>query len=98
MVSQQRLIDEYESLRRLSFDRVQRTTQGITLALRAVMEGGMVAFMRCCAALLSHGPVESDASKPVPRVRRAETPLPSVQLTHALTAMVLAIVSQEQSQ
>ncbi len=42
MVSQQRLIDEYESLRRQSLDCAQRSAQRVTLAVRAVMAGEMV--------------------------------------------------------
>ncbi len=98
MVSQQRLIDEYESLRRQSLDRVQRTTQRVTLALRAVMEGGMVGFMRCCSTLLRTSPAEPNAAKPIRQVAVTKASLPSVELTHALAEMVLTIVSKELSQ
>ncbi len=105
MLSQQRLIDEYESLRRQSLECPQRTTQRVTLALRAVMEGGMVAFMRCCNALLKTSPARPQAARPSRQVAgpKADKPmrqmavasLPAPELTHALAAMVLSIVSQE---
>ena len=95
MISQQRLIDEYESLRRQSLERPQRTTQLVTLALQAVMEGGMVGFMRCCNALLKTRPAGPDAARPIRQVAVSKTSLPAAELTHALAAMVLAIVSQE---
>ena len=95
MLSQQRFIDEYESLRRQSLECPQRTTQRVTLALRAVMEGGMVAFMRCCNALLKTRPAGPDAARPIRQVAVSKTSLPAAELTHALAAMVLAIVSQE---
>ena len=95
MLNQQCLVDEYELLRRQSLERGQRTTQRVTLALRAVMEGGMVGFMRCCSALLRTRPVESKAAKPMRQVAVTKVPLPSAELTHALAGMVLTIVSQE---
>ncbi len=98
MVSQQRLIDEYESLRHQSLYREQRSTQRVTLALKAVMEGGMVGFMRCCSALLGSSPAEPNAAKSIRQVVAAKEPLPSAELTHALAEMVLTIVSQELSQ
>ncbi len=98
MVSQQRLIDEYESLRRQSLDRAQRSTQRVTLAFKAVMEGGMVGFMRCCNALLRTSPAESNVVRPVRQASVNEVSLPSAELTHALAEMVLTIVSQELSQ
>ena len=93
MDSQQRLIDEYESLRRQSLACPQRTTQRVTLALRAVMEGGMVAFMRCCSILLKTSSAGPHAARPIRQVAKAS--LPAMELTHALAAMVLAIVSRE---
>jgi len=90
---QQCLIDEYELLRHQSLQRGQRTTQRVTLALRAVMEGGMVGFMRCCSALLSTRP--AGPAKPIRPVMVTRASLPSAELTHALAGMVLAIVSQE---
>lgn len=98
MVSQQHLIDEYELLRRQSLECAQRSTQRATLAVRAVMEGGMVGFMRCCSALLRTGPAQPKAAKPIRQGGVAEAPLPSAELTHTLAGMVLAIVSQEPSQ
>ena len=93
MVSQQHLIDEYELLRRQSLGCAQRSTQRVTLAVRAVMEGGMVGFMRCCSALLRTRP-----AKPTRQVAVTEASLPSPELTHTLAEMVLTIVSQELSQ
>ncbi len=90
MLDQQRLIDEYELLRRQSLECGPRSTQRVTLALRAVMEGGMVVFMRCCSALLSTRP-----ARPIRPVAVTRASLPSAELTHALAGMVLAIVSQE---
>ncbi len=90
MFDQPCLIDEYESLRRQSLDRGQRSTQRVTLALRAVMEGGMVGFMRCCSAVLSTRPV-----RPIRQVAITRTALPATELTHALAGMVLTIVAQE---
>lgn len=95
MLDQQRLIDEYELLRRQSLECGQRSTQRVTLALRAVMEGGMVVFMRCCSALLSTRPAASKAAKPIRPVTVTRASLPSAELTHTLAGMVLAIVSQE---
>ena len=91
MASPQRLIDEYESLRRQSLGRTQR----VTLALRAVMDGGMVGFMRCCSALLRTRPAQSKAAKPMRKVAVTKASLPAAELTHALAGMVLTIVSQE---
>lgn len=65
----------------------------MTLALQAVMEGGMVAFMRCCSALLKTRPAGPKSARPIRQVAKASLPAP--ELTHALAAMVLAIVSQE---
>ncbi len=96
MVSQQHLIDEYELLRRQSLDCAQRCTQRVTLAVRAVMEGGMVGFMRCCSALLRTRPTEPKAAKLIWQVAVTEASLPSAELTHTLAEMVLTIVSQEQ--
>ena len=93
MLSQHCFIDEYELLRRQSLDCAQHSTQRVTLALRAVMEGGMVGFMRCCSALLRTSPV-----KPIRQVAVTKATLPSAELTHALAEMVLTIVSQELSQ
>lgn len=98
MASQQRLIDEYESLRRQSLGHVQRSTQRVTLALKAVMDGGMVGFMRCCNALLRTSPAESNVVRPIRQVSVIQASLPSAELTHALAEMVLTIVSQELSQ
>lgn len=98
MVSQQHLIDEYESLRRQSLACAQRRTQRVTLAVRAVMEGGMVGLMRCCSALLRTSPTEPKAAKPTRQVAVTEASLPSAELTHTLAEMVLTIVSQELSQ
>ena len=99
MVSQQHLIDEYELLRRQSLDCAQRSsTQRVTLAVRAVMEGGMVGFMRCCSALLRTSPTVAKAAKPIRQVAVTEASLPSAELTHTLAEMVLTIVSQELSQ
>lgn len=95
MLDQQRLIDEYELLRRQSLECGQRSTQRVTLALRAVMEGGMVGFMRCCSALLKTSPAESKAAKPIRQVAVTRATLPSAELTHALAGMVLTIVAQE---
>ena len=94
MFNQQCFIDEYELLRRQSLGCAQRSTQGVTLALRAVMEGGMVGFMRCCSVLLRTSPVPSKTVKPMRQVAVTSTALPSAELTHALAAMVLSIVSQ----
>ncbi len=93
MVSQQQLIDEYELLRRQSLECPQRTTQPVTLALQAVMEGGMVAFMRCCSALLKTRPAGPKTARPIRQVAKAL--LPTAELTHALAEMVLRMVSQE---
>jgi len=98
MVSQQHLIDEYELLRRQSLDCAQRSTQRVSLAVRAVMEGGMVGFIRCCSALLRTSPAEPKAAKPIRRMAVTEASLPSAELTHTLAEMVLTIVSQELSQ
>lgn len=95
MPDQQCLIDQYELLRRQSLNCTQRSTQRVTLALRAVMEGGMVGFMRCCSALLRTSPVQSKTVKPMRQVPVTRTTLPSAELTHALAGMVLSIVSQE---
>lgn len=95
MLNKQCFIDEYELLRRQSLERPERTTQRVTLALRAVVEGGMVGFMRCCSALLRTRPAESKAAKPIRQVAVTKATLPSAELTHALAGMVLAIVSQE---
>jgi len=95
MPDQQCLIDEYELLRRQSLECPQRSTQRVTLALRAVMESGMVGFMRCCSAWLGTRPAQPKAVKPIPRVAVTRTTLPSAELTHALAGMVLTIVSQE---
>lgn len=93
MPDQQCLIDEYELLRCQSLERGRRSTQRVTLALRAVMESGMVGFMRCCNTLLRTRPVQPKAVKPI-RAVTGTTP-PSAELTHALAGMVLTIVSQE---
>jgi hypothetical protein len=98
MVSQHHLIDEYESLRRQSLDCAQRSTQRATLAVRAIMEGGMVGFMRCCSVLLRTHPAEPKAAKPIRQEAVTEASLPSAELTHTLAGMVLTIVSQELSQ
>jgi hypothetical protein len=95
MLNQQRLIDEYESLRRQSLESPERATQRVTLALRAVTEGGMVGFMRCCSALLRTSPAQSKAAQPMRQVAVTRATLPSAELTHALAGMVLRIVSQE---
>lgn len=98
MVRQQHLIDEYELLRRQSLDCAQRSTQRVSLAVRAVMEGGMVGFMRCCSALLRTSPVEPKAAKLIQQVAVTRASLPSAELAHTLAEMVLTIVSQELSQ
>jgi hypothetical protein len=95
MLNQQCLIDEYELLRRQSLQRGQHTTQRVTLALRAVVEGGMVGFMRCCSTLLRTRPAQSKAAKPMRKVAVTQASLPAAELTHALAGMVLTIVSQE---
>ena len=92
MMSQQRLIEEYESLRHQSRE---RATHRVTLTLRAVMEGGMVGFMRCCDVLLRNSATQADTVRPVRRTACTQTSRPSVELTHALAEMVLTIVSQE---
>ena len=93
MLSQHCFIDEYELLRRQSLDCAQHSTQRVTLALRAVMEGGMVGFMRCCSALLRTSP--AGLAKSIRPVAVTRATLPSAELTHALAGMVLTIVSQE---
>ena len=93
MLDQQCLIDEYELLRRQSLERSERSTQRVTLAWRAVVEGGMVGFMRCCSALL--GTRQAKAVEPIRQVAVTKVTLPSAELTHALAGMVLTIVSQE---
>ena len=93
MLNQQCFIDEYELLRRQSLGCAQRSTQGVTLALRAVMEGGMVGLMRCCSALLGTRP--AGLAKSIRPVAVTRATLPSAELTHALAGMVLTIVSQE---
>ena len=93
MASQQRLIDEYELLRCQSLERPQRSTQRVTLALQAVMEGGMVGFMRCCSAVLRTRP--AGPARPIRQVAVTRTALPSTELTHTLAGMVLTIVSQD---
>ncbi len=98
MLSQQCFIDEYELLRRQSLDCAQRSTQRVTLALRAVMDSGMVGFMRCCQALLRTSPAASKAVKPIRPVVATKVTLPSTELTHVLAEMVLTIVSQELNQ
>ena len=95
MLNQPCLIEEYELPRRQSLERGQRSTQRVTLALRAVMEGGMVGFMHCCSSLLRTQPVQSKAARPIRQVALTRASLPSVELTHALAGMVLTIVSQE---
>lgn len=95
MPDQQCLIDEYELLRRQSLECGRCSTQRVTLALRAVMESGMVGFMRCCNTLLRTRPAQPETVKPMPRVAVTRTTLPSAELTHALAGMVLTIVSQE---
>jgi hypothetical protein len=95
MLNQQCCIDEYELLRRQSLERSRRSTQRVTLALRAVMESGMVGFLRCCETLLRTRPAQSRMVKPMPRVAVTKTTLPSAELTHTLAGMVLTIVSQE---
>jgi len=95
MLNQQCCIDEYELLRRQSFERRQRNTQGMTLALRAVVEGGMVGFIRCCSALLRTRTAASKTVKPIRQAAVTGTALPSAELTHTLAGMVLTIVSQE---
>ena len=96
MLDQQCLIDEYELLRRQSLERSERSTQRVTLAWRAVVEGGMVGFMRCCCVLL--GTRQAKAVEPIRQVAVTKVTLPSAELTHALAGMVLTIVSQEPSQ
>ncbi len=98
MLSQQCFIDEYELLRRHSLDCVHRSTQRVTLALRSVMDGGMVGFMHCCNALLRTSPVEPKAVKPIRQVVATKVTLLSTELTHALAEMVLTIMSQELNQ
>lgn len=98
MLSQQCFIDEYELLRRQSLDCAQRSPQPVTMALRAVMDGGMVGFMRCCNALLRTNPAAPKAVKPIRQVAATKLTLPSAELTHALAEMVLTIVSQELNQ
>jgi len=93
MLDQQCLIDEYELLRRQSLERSERSTQRVTLAWRAVVEGGMVGFMRCCSVLL--GTRQAKAVEPIRQVAVTKVTLPSAELTHALAGMVLTIVSQE---
>ena len=95
MLNQQCCIDEYELLRRQSLECGRRSTQRVTLALRAVMESGMVDFMRCCSAWLGTRPVQPKAVKPIRQAAVTRTTLPSAELTHALAGMVLSIVSQE---
>jgi hypothetical protein len=95
MFNQPCLIDEYELLRRQLLERPQHSTQRVTLALRAVMDGGMVGFMHCCGTLLRTRPAASKAAKPIRQVAVTQASLPAAELTHALAGMVLAIVSQE---
>ena len=95
MLSQQCFIDEYELLRRQSLDCAQRSTQRVTLALRAVMDGGMVGFMRCCNALLRTSPT---TVKPIRQAVATKVTLPSTELTDVLAEMVLTIMSQELNQ
>ena len=95
MLDQQCLIDEYELLRRQSLACGQHSTQRVTLALRAVMESGMVGFMRCCDTFLRTRSAQSRTVKPMPRVAVTRTTLPSAELTHTLAGMVLTIVAQE---
>jgi hypothetical protein len=97
-LSQQCFIDEYELLRRQSLDCAQRSTQRVTLALQAVMDGGMVGFMRCCHALLRTSPAMSKTVKPMRQVVETKVTLPSTELTHTLAEMVLTIMSQELNQ
>ncbi len=96
MLNQQCFIDEYELLRRQSLERGQRSTQRV--ALRAVVEGGMVSFMHCCRTLLRASPAKSKAVKPIRQEAVTEAAPPSAELTHTLAGMVLTIVSQELSQ
>ncbi len=93
MLDQQCLINEYELLRRQSLECPQRSTQPVTLALRAVLQGGMVGFMRCCSAVLSTR--SAGLARPIRPVAVTRASLPATELTHALAGMVLAIVSQE---
>jgi predicted solute-binding protein len=93
MLNQQCFIDEYELLRRQSLERSEHSTQRVTLALRAVVESGMVGFMRCCSVLLGTRP--AGLAKSIRQVAVTRTTLPSAELTHALAGMVLTIVSQE---
>ena len=95
MLNQPCFIDEYELLRRQSLEHSERSTQRVTLALRAVMDGGMVGFMHCCGTLLRTRPAASKAAKPIRQVAVTQASLPAAELTHALAGMVLAIVSQE---
>lgn len=95
MPDQQCLIDEYELLRRQSLERSERDRQRMTLALRAVVDGGMFGFIRCCNTLLRTRPAPSKTVKPMRQVTVPRTTLPSAELTHALAGMVLTIVSQE---
>jgi hypothetical protein len=95
MLNQQCIINEYELLRRQSLERGQRSTQRVTLALRAVVEGGMVSFMHCCRTLLRASPAEPKAVKLIRQGAVTEASLPSAELTHTLAGMVLTIVSQE---
>ena len=97
MLRQQCFIDEYELLRRQSLDCAQRSPRPVTMALRAVMDGGMVGFMRCCNALLKTSPA-AKAVKPIRQVVATKVTLPSTELTHVLAEMVLTIVSQELNQ
>jgi len=98
MLSQQCFIDEYELLRRHCLDCAHRNTQHITLALRAVMDGGMVGFMHCCNALLRSSPVQPKSVKPIRQMVATKVTLPSTELTHALAEMVLTIMSKELNQ
>ena len=95
MLDQPCLIDEYELLRRQSLECGQRSTPPVTLALRAVREGGMVGFMRCCSAVLKICPAGPNAARPIRPVTVTRVSLPAAELTHALAGMVLAIVAQE---
>jgi len=97
MLSQQCFIDEYELLRRQSLDCAQRSPQPVTMALRAVMDGGMIGFMRCCNALLRTSPA-ANAVKPIRQVVATKVTLPSTELTDVLAEMVLTIMSQELNQ
>jgi len=95
MISPQRLIDEYETLRRQALDHNARTALRVSMARKALTAGGMVGFMQCAMAFLSPVGRESQEATATKRPSVSPPSAPPPELIRALAEMALTIVSRE---